>query len=119
MLRRISRFGGTAMRYVLGRIWARPGMRDEYMPLAMHYVATSRAEAGCVYFDQGPMPDDPDGIVLIECWQTPAHHAAHGAAPHVKAFGPTFETYVRKAIFDEIDAEGINPIVIDFGNRTS
>jgi len=102
------------MRYIIGRIWARRGMRDAYMPLANQYTATSRAEDGCVYFDQGPMPNDPDGIVLVECWQTPAHHAAHVAAPHFKAFGPTFEKYARKAIFHEIDADDARSTVMDF-----
>jgi quinol monooxygenase YgiN len=106
------------MRFTIGRIWIRPGQRDEYMKLAADFIETSRAEDGCVYYDQGPMHDDPSGIVLAECWKTAAHHATHTAAPHFKAFGPVFEKYVLRATFEEIDSEKINPIVIDLSGKS-
>ena len=106
------------MRYTIGRIWTRPGKRDEYLGLAARYIETSRAEDGCVYYDEGPMHGDPNGILLVECWTTAAHHSAHTAAPHFKEFGPMFEKYALKATFEEIDSEKINAIVIDLNNKS-
>ena len=106
------------MRHIVGRIWTRPGKRDEYLKLAARFIETSRAEDGCVYYDEGPMDGDPSGIVLVECWTTAAHHAAHTAAPHFKEFGPVFEKYVLKATFEEIDSEKVNPILIDFSGKS-
>lgn len=106
------------MRFTIGRIWVKPGQRDEFEQLAADYIKTSRAEDGCVYYDQGPMFDDANGLVLVECWKTAAHHAAHTAAPHFSAFGPVFETYVVNATFEEIDSHEINRIVIGPGKRT-
>jgi quinol monooxygenase YgiN len=112
---RATREKGSVMRYTIGRIWTR---RDEYLQLAARFIETSRAEDGCVYYDEGPMDGDPDGIVLVECWTTAAHHAAHTAAAHFKEFGPVFEKHVLKATFEEIDSEKINPIVIDFSAKS-
>jgi len=88
------------------------------LKLAARYIETSRAEDGCVYFDEGSMDGDPNGIVLVECWTTAAHHAAHTTAPHFKEFRPVFEKYVLKASFEEIDSEKINPIVIDLNGKS-
>jgi quinol monooxygenase YgiN len=101
------------VRYVIGRIKARPGMREAYLALATEFIATSRAEAGCVYYDQGPLHGDPDGMIIVECWATPQAHAAHVAASHFKAFGPVFEKHVLKAIFEEMDVGDVNNVVID------
>ena len=55
------------MRYIIGRFWTRSEKRDEYLNLAARFIETSRAEDGCVYYDQGPIHGDPNGIVLVEC----------------------------------------------------
>lgn len=106
------------MRFTIGRLWTRTDLRDEYLKRAAAFVEASRMEDGCVYYDQGAMPDDPNGIVLVEGWMTAAHHAAHTAAPHFKAFGSVFEKYVLRATFEEIDSDQINRIDVDFGKNS-
>ena len=66
-----------------------------------------------MYYDQGPMFDHPDGIVLVECWETAAQHAAHTAAPHFKAFGSVLRAVRVEGHLEEIDPEKINPIALD------
>jgi quinol monooxygenase YgiN len=101
------------MRYVIGRVKLKPGMRDAFTALAAPYIATSRAEAGCVYYDQAAVHGSADDSIIIECWQTPEAHAAHVAAPHFRAFGPVFEKHVLQAKFEEMDVGDVNNVVID------
>ena len=93
------------MRYTIGRIWTRPGMRDRYLTESAAYGATSRAEAGCLYYEQAAVEHDPDGVTLIECWESKEAHAAHLAHPARASIGPIFGKHVLKATFEEMDAE--------------
>lgn len=99
-------------KYVIGRVTTKPGMRDEYLKLGNGYVVTSRAEAGCLYYRHGPDHEDPNGVIVVECWETPDHHAAHTKAPHFAAFGPVFEKYVASAHFEEMNVGDVNDVII-------
>jgi len=101
-------------RYVIGRIKIKPGKRDEYLAHAANYIATTRGEPGCLYFEEGRSTQDPDDIVIAECWDTPEAHAAHTKAPHFAAFGPIFERYVLHAHFEEMNVGEVNDVVVDF-----
>jgi quinol monooxygenase YgiN len=76
------------------------------------YAATSRAEDGCVFFDIGPLDGDPDGVIVIECWQSAQAHAEHAATEHYKTFGSIFAEMVQKAVFDEMDVSQANTVRI-------
>jgi quinol monooxygenase YgiN len=102
------------MRYTIGRIWTRPGQRDAYLDQSEAYNAFSRSEAGCLYYEQGRTHSDPDGVTLIECWETVEAHAAHLARPERAMIGPIFEKHVLRATFEEMDAD-VKPIVVDLG----
>lgn len=103
------------MRYVIGRMTVRPGKRDEFLGKSAGYVSASRAEEDCVYYEQGPMHGNPDGIVLVECWKTAEGHAAHLASAYAKAFGPTAQKYILRGEFQEMDVNNPNNVVLDFG----
>ena len=105
------------MRYTIGRIWTRSGQRDEYLTQSAAYTATSSGEKGCLYYDQGAMHHDPDGAMLIECWESAEAHAAHLAHPARATIGPIFEKHVLRATFEEMDVTGVTPIVIDLSDK--
>jgi quinol monooxygenase YgiN len=100
------------MRYTIGRIWTRPGQRGAYLEESEGYNAFSRSEDGCLYYEQAATHHDPDGVTLVECWQTVEQHAAHLARPERASIGPIFEKYVLRATFEEMDAD-VKPIVVD------
>jgi quinol monooxygenase YgiN len=100
------------MRYTIGRIWTRPGRRDQYLADFAAYNATSRAERGCLYYEQAAADHDPDEVILIECWESAEAHAAHLAHPARASTGPIFEKHVLRATFEEMDAD-VTPIAID------
>jgi quinol monooxygenase YgiN len=99
-------------KYVIGRVRVKPGMRDEYLDAGRDYIETSRRDAGCIYYREARDMDDPDGLIVVECWDTREHHAAHTRRPHFSAFGPTFLKYVASATFEEMDVGKINAVVI-------
>ena len=99
-------------KYVIGRVRVKPGMRDEYLAVARDYLETSRRDEGCIYYREGHDVDDPDGIIVVECWETPELHAAHTNQPHFSGFGPTFMKYVLSASFEEMDVGDVNTVVI-------
>ena len=103
-------------KYVIGRVKAKPGLREEYLKVGQDYVDTSRRDAGCIYYRQAPDGEEPDLIIVAECWESPELHAAHTKQPHFAAFGPTFVKYVATATFEEMDVDdaSVNTVALDF-----
>ena len=83
------------MIHVLAIITAKPGKREEILGHFRANMPAVHAEEGCIEY--GPAidaegigrfqtPFGPDSFVVIEKWESPAHLAAHAAAPHMKAY---------------------------------
>ena len=102
-------------KFVIGRVRTKPGVRSQYITLAKPFIETSRAEPGCIYYQQAADDDDPDSLVVIECWASPEEHAAHTAAPYFAAFVPTFERFVVQAHFEEMDVDDVHDVVVNLG----
>ncbi len=84
------------MIHVLAIITAKPGMRATILEAFRANMAAVHAEHGCIEY--GPAIDaegagaiqtayGPDTFVVIEKWATMADLKAHGAAPHMAAYG--------------------------------
>ena len=83
------------MIHVIAIITAKPGKREEILGHFRANIPAVHAEEGCIEY--GPAidaegigrfqtPFGPDSFVVIEKWESPAHLAAHAAAPHMKAY---------------------------------
>ena len=77
-------------------IAAKPGRRDELVAAFQANAPTVRAEAGCIeyaaFFDTevlGPRQTmlGPDSFMILETWESPEALKAHGATPHMVAYG--------------------------------
>jgi quinol monooxygenase YgiN len=84
------------MIHVLAMITAKPGKRAEILQSFHANIPAVLAEDGCIEY--GPAIDaegigaiqtklGPDSFVVIEKWASAAALAAHGAAPHMAAYG--------------------------------
>jgi quinol monooxygenase YgiN len=84
------------MIHVLAIITAKPGMRATILEAFHGNMPAVHAEKGCIEY--GPAIDaegagaiqtayGPDTFVVIEKWETMADLRAHGAAPHMAAYG--------------------------------
>jgi quinol monooxygenase YgiN len=84
------------MIHVVAIITAKPGQRDTVLAAFNANVPAVRAEAGCIEYgaaiDAGGFgslqtPFGPDSFVVIEKWESPEALKAHGASPHMAAYG--------------------------------
>lgn len=81
------------MIHVLAVITAKPGMREKILEHFRANMPAVHAEKGCVEYvptidaDGSPAVYGPDAFVVIEKWETMADLKAHGASPHMAAYG--------------------------------
>ena len=71
---------------ISGEILIDPSDFDAAMALAEPFVATTRAEEGCVAYDFWVDPADRGRIRLFEEWASPETNDAHAASPHLAEF---------------------------------
>lgn len=96
------------MIHVLAIITTKPGLRATVLEAFHGNMPAVHAEQGCIEY--GPAIDaegappiqtayGPDTFVVIEKWATMADLKAHGAAPHMAAYGAkTREMIASRAI---------------------
>ncbi|MFC0386559.1 putative quinol monooxygenase [Muricoccus vinaceus] len=84
------------MIHVVAVITAKPGQREALLRLFQANVPAVLAEQGCIEYvpvvdlpDFGPAqaPIGPDSFIVIEKWESAEALRAHGAAPHMVAYG--------------------------------
>lgn len=84
------------MIYVVAIITAKPGNRDAILAAFRANMPAVHAEAGCIEY--GPAVDadgaggfqtkfGPDTFLVLEKWESLDHLKAHGASPHMAAYG--------------------------------
>ncbi|TPG53535.1 antibiotic biosynthesis monooxygenase [Roseomonas nepalensis] len=84
------------MIHVVAIITAKPGQREAVLRLFQANCPAVLAEEGCIEYlpvvdepDFGPAqtPIGPDSFIVIEKWASAEALRAHGAAPHMVAYG--------------------------------
>lgn len=84
------------MIHVLAIITTKPGMRDAVLANFRANRQAVLAEEGCIEYDAAVDAEGagavqtkcgPDTFIVIEKWSNLATLAAHGAAPHMVAYG--------------------------------
>ena len=96
------------MIHVIAVITAKPGQREALLTQFRANIPTVRAESGCIEYgvacDAEPVLKfqtayGPDTVVVVEKWESLDALKAHGAAPHMVAFGAkTKELVASRAI---------------------
>ena len=91
------------MIHVIAVITAKPGQRDTLLAQFRSNIPAVRAEKGCieygVAFDAEPALKfqtvyGPETVVVVEKWASIDALKAHGAAPHMVAFGAKTREFV-------------------------
>lgn len=84
------------MIHVIARITAKPGQRDAVLEAFGRNRPNVLAEDGCIEYgavvdaeDGGKIqsPIGPDSFLVVEKWESLAALQAHGASPHMAAYG--------------------------------
>jgi quinol monooxygenase YgiN len=95
------------MIHVVAIITAKPGQRDALLALFRANMPAVLAEEGCIEYgpvidqpDFGPAqtPIGPDTFIVIEKWASPEALKAHGAAPHMVAYGKASRDLIASRI---------------------
>lgn len=101
------------MIHVLAIITAKPGMRELILEAYRANVDAVRAEDGCLAYeavvDVPGLPSafaqfGPDTFVVVERWATMAALQAHGAAPHMKAYGLKVKDWTENRAIHVLEA---------------
>jgi quinol monooxygenase YgiN len=84
------------MIHVIALVTAKPGRREDILREFAWVLPVIRAEKGCIEFvpvvdveDAGApyAPLGSDAFAVVEKWETLADLRAHGASPHMAAYG--------------------------------
>lgn len=88
--------GANRVIHVVAVITAKPGQREAVLKLFQANRPAVLAEQGCVEyapvvdvpdFGKAQAPIGPDSFIVIEKWESVEALRAHGAAPHMVAYG--------------------------------
>jgi len=75
-----------------------PGKRDRFIEAALICAEATRQEPGCIEYDYMLSPEDPDGVLVVERWESLDKALAHMQTEHFKVLGKT--THVTAAEFE-------------------
>ncbi len=103
------------MIHVLAIITTKPGMREAVLEAFRANMPAVHAEEGCLEY--GPAVDaegigaiqtklGPDSFVVVEKWESPAHLAAHAAAPHMAAYGAKVREMIASRVIHVLSPAG-------------
>jgi quinol monooxygenase YgiN len=96
-----------SMVHVLAVITTKPGMRAKVLEAFNANVPAAKAEDGCIEYGATVDADDAgeiqtrygeDTFVVVEKWASLAALKAHGAAPHMKAYGAKVKDMLAKRV---------------------
>jgi quinol monooxygenase YgiN len=99
--------------HVIAVIQTKPGKRDDVLKLFKANVSAVLAEDGCIEYGATvdcaaatfAAPYGPDTFVVVEKWASLDALKAHGASPHMKAYGAsTKEMLAERTIHIMSDA---------------
>src|SRR5437868_6646649 len=94
-------------KYIIGRMRVKPGTRDELLVAAKPFIAETRQEPGCVFFEMAISDSDPDGLVVIEEFKDAAAHELHDKTTHMAAFRVPLNRLLVEAEFEFIYSDKI------------
>ena len=103
------------MIHVLAIITTKPGLRETVLEAFRANMPAVHAEEGCLEY--GPAIDadgigaiqtklGPDSFVVVEKWESPAHLAAHAAAPHMAAYGAKVREMIASRVIHVLSPAG-------------
>lgn len=98
-------------KFIIGKMRVKPGTRDELLAAAKPFIASTRAEPGCVYFEMSVSASEPDMLVVIEEFKSAADHDFHDKSVHMAAFRVDLgrlvvETYFQFIYSDQVEDNG-------------
>jgi quinol monooxygenase YgiN len=104
----------TKRKYVMGWLKMKPGMRDAFLQEYAKGAIATRNEPGCVFYDYARSVEDPDTVLIMECFEGEEAHAAHLQQPHFKAVWAAFEKHGAAGDFIDMWSDEAKPSSVKF-----
>ena len=84
------------------------GMRDAFLQEITRagILEKIRQERGCLRYAYFRDAEDPNSLLLIEKWESPALQQAHMAQPHMEKLKEIKSRFVEQTIVEQILTEG-------------
>ena len=89
-------------KYIMGWLKLKPGNRDAFVAEYQKGALATRQEPGCVFYDFALSPEDPDTVLIMECFASEPAHAEHLTTPHFKAVWVAFQKLGAEGHFEDI-----------------
>jgi quinol monooxygenase YgiN len=74
------------MIYDIATTQVKPESREAFIKGAKAFIAETRKEEGCLYFEGHTSIHDPNLYVVVERWESRDDLNAHARAPHMKTW---------------------------------
>lgn len=68
---------------IIGMVYGKPDKRDELIALLSSFVASTRAETGCIEYQFHVSQEDPNAFMFYENWVSREALAEHLDTPHI------------------------------------
>ena len=103
------------MIHVIAIITAKPGQRGTILEAFRANMPAVHAEAGCIEYGPaidaegaGPIQTQfgPDTFVVVEKWESLEHLKAHGASPHMVAYGAKTRELIASRVIHVLSPAG-------------
>ncbi len=73
-------------KFIIGWMRFKQGTRPEVLAAAAPFMAATRSEKGCLFFEMTVSLIDPDAVLVVECFESPEAHDSHDATAHMATF---------------------------------
>jgi quinol monooxygenase YgiN len=90
------------MMHIVGSVTARPGMGSSFFHLAREHATRTRKEPGCIFFHVEQVVDDPNLLIVAECYVDAAAHASHDASSYMQDFMKVIDSHLATLRFNMI-----------------
>ena len=82
-----------------------PGKREGYLQRVREtgILDAIRAEAGCSKYAYYLPEEDPNGLLLIEQWESKAHQQVHLTQPHMAQMRAFKDDYIAATVIGELE----------------
>jgi quinol monooxygenase YgiN len=94
-------------KYILGWIDIVRGKREEFLAGLDTYIATTRAEPGCLFFEMSASRDNADVVLLMECFTDEAAHKLHSETAHQDWMRQNLKEYMTGGRFELVYSDRV------------
>ena len=100
------------MLVLAGTVKVKPEKRSEAVRAALKMAKASQAEPGCRAYAFYADLEDPNTVLIFECWESDAALQAHFQSPHMAEFNAAIAGFLAALpSFDRYEVSAVNKMM--------